>query len=210
MAVVQKKAKRRTASKALRRQQLIRATIKSVAKRGFADTTMATVAKEAGLSQGIINLHFHSKNNLLIETLRFLADEYKGGWENALARAGPSAADKLSALVDLDFSRKVCDRNKLAVWFAFWGEAKSRPVYMKLCQKRDAEYDAVLQKLCRQLVEDGPYPGVDPSNIGNTLSALTDGLWLDVLMAQDHFGRDEARKIALSYLAHVFPEHFAD
>ena len=61
--------------------QLIRATVRSIAKNGLSDTTMATVAREAGLSQGIINLHFQSKDRLLVETLRYIADEYNTSWE---------------------------------------------------------------------------------------------------------------------------------
>ena len=48
-------------------------------------TTIATVAREAGLSQGIINLHFQTKERLLTETLRYLADEYR----NACTRQRP-------------------------------------------------------------------------------------------------------------------------
>ena len=59
--------RRRTAPPAERREQLIAATIRCVANRGLADTTIATVAREAGLSQGIINLHFQSKERLLTE-----------------------------------------------------------------------------------------------------------------------------------------------
>ena len=62
--------KKRTASKEERQLQLIQATIRSVAQNGLSDTTMATVSSEAGLSQGIINLHFQSKERLLVETLR--------------------------------------------------------------------------------------------------------------------------------------------
>ena len=57
-------AKKRTASKEERQLQLIQATIRSVARNGLSDTTMATVSSEAGLSQGIINLHFQSKDRL--------------------------------------------------------------------------------------------------------------------------------------------------
>ena len=66
--------KRRTAPPEERREQLILATIRCVADQGLADTTIATVAQEAGLSQGIVNLHFRSKDGLLTETLRYLAD----------------------------------------------------------------------------------------------------------------------------------------
>jgi TetR/AcrR family transcriptional repressor of bet genes len=40
---------------------------------------MQMVTSEAGLSVGIANLHFQSKDNLLKETLRFVAEEYHGG-----------------------------------------------------------------------------------------------------------------------------------
>ena len=86
--------KKRTASKEERQLQLIQATIRSVASNGLSDTTMATVANEAGLSQGIINLHFKSKDRLLVETLRYIADEYREVWEKAVAGAGPSPVEQ--------------------------------------------------------------------------------------------------------------------
>ena len=70
-------AGRRTAAPETRRQQLIEATIRCVANRGLAETTISTVAREAGLSQGIINLHFKSKDGLLTATLRYISDEYR-------------------------------------------------------------------------------------------------------------------------------------
>ena len=72
----------RKASKEVRQLQLIEATIDSLAKRGYAETTMADVADGAGLSRGIVNFHFESKEKLLIATLQHMSDEYS----RALAR----------------------------------------------------------------------------------------------------------------------------
>ena len=58
--------KSRTEPKEKRRSQLILATIRSIARHGLSDTTVSTVSSEAGLSQGIINLHFQSKEKLLL------------------------------------------------------------------------------------------------------------------------------------------------
>ena len=77
----------RAATKALRRQQLIDSTIDSIAKRGFSGTTLADVADGAGLSRGIVNFHFKSKEMLLVETLRYLAEEYRDAWRRGLERA---------------------------------------------------------------------------------------------------------------------------
>jgi AcrR family transcriptional regulator len=51
------------------------------------------VAKTAGLSVGIVNFHFDTKEGLLVETLKSLAEEYRGNWHEALRNAGPRPAD---------------------------------------------------------------------------------------------------------------------
>jgi len=187
---------------------LIEATIRCVANQGLAETTTATVAREAGLSQGIINLHFRSKDRLLIETLRYLADEYRNACREAAEAAGDSPIEGLKAMVDLDFQRNICSRDKLAVWFAFWGERRFRPTYRRICAARDKSYEDMVRVMCAKLCEQGDYPDVDPAIVADGLSALTDGLWLDLLVRPDSMSRDLARRISMSYLADAFPRHF--
>lgn len=198
----------RTASKAERRTQLIEATIRSIASHGLSDTTTATVAGEAGLSQGLINLHFDSKDKLLLATLERVVDEYRSLWEAALAAAPEDPAERLSALVQVDFHPSVCDRDKLAVWFAFWSESKARPTYRKLCAARDRDYDRMMVRLCRELVEAGPYADVNPDLAARALAAMTEGLWLDMLVSPRNVSRREAQRVSMAYLAHIFPRHF--
>jgi TetR/AcrR family transcriptional repressor of bet genes len=201
-------SKRRALAKEQRREQLIKAAIASVAKRGLSGTTMAEVTREARLSLGIVNLHFQSKDKLLVEALRYLAEEYQSAWSRALGNAGSDPAARLAALVEVDFSRAVCDRRKIAVWFAFWGEAKSRPTYMKICAQYDIEYQATLEQVCAELIVDGGYADVAPNTVAVTLSAMTDGLWLDYLMTPDRFNAEAAKALCMRYLADVFPRHF--
>ena len=128
MAVAAMKSNR-TASKEARRQQLIEATVKCISKRGIGSTTLGDVAKEAGLSQGIVNLHFESKDNLFNETLRYLAEEYKSLFEKTLEKSGPGAADKLLALMELDLKPSVCDQKKSPSGLAFGVKSKRcRPI----------------------------------------------------------------------------------
>jgi TetR/AcrR family transcriptional repressor of bet genes len=201
--------RRRTAPPEERRVQLIQATIRSVADRGLADTTIATVAQEAGLSQGIVNLHFRSKEGLLTETLRYLADEYRSACQEAAAIGERSPVAGLTAMVELDFRRGICSRDKLAVWFAFWGERRFRPTYRRICAERDRSYDDMVRHVCARLCEEGGYGKVEPAVVADGLSALTDGLWLDLLVRPESMSRERARRIALSYLADVFPRHFS-
>jgi TetR/AcrR family transcriptional repressor of bet genes len=201
--------KKRTAPKEERQQQLIQATIRSVAGNGMSDTTMATVSREAGLSQGIINLHFQSKDRLLVETLRFLSEQYRRAWEKAISRAGDSPADRLAAMVATDFKPPVCDRNKLAVWFAFWGESKSRPTYRKICALRDMAYRQEMVQVCEELAEKGGYGDIDAGSVAAGLSAMSSGLWLDLLTNPRSMSRERARQICMSYLATTFYKHYS-
>lgn len=207
MAVAAVKS-RRTASKEARRQQLIEATIKCISKRGIGSTTLGDVAKEAGLSQGIVNLHFKSKENLFSETLRFLAEEYKSQFEKTLDKAGPGAADKLFALMEMDLRPSVCDPKKLAVWFGFWGEVKAMPTYRKMCNEYDRGYDQAIESLCKEIIADGGYKNVNAGQIAEVLSSLTNGLWLSCLISPKTWDRHVALDSVKSYLASVFPKHY--
>lgn len=198
---------RRTAPPEQRREQLIQATIRSIARHGLPDTTMATVAREAGLSQGIINLHFQSKEKLLLETLRYVVDEYRATWEKALAREFGSAAEKLAALVKVDFEPALCQRDKLAVWFAFWGEIKSQPTYRKLCAERDRDYEERIRLLCVEVKKEGGYD-VDPDAVAWGLFAMSEGLWLDILLSPRRVSREDAYRVCMVHLAGAFPRHF--
>lgn len=199
--------KGRKASKETRRLQLIEATIDSLAKRGYSDTTMADVADGAGLSRGIVNFHFESKEKLLVATLQHMSEEYAAHWRGALSKAGSDPARRLWAVVAADFDRAVCSKRKLAAWCAFWGEAKSRPTYQALCGSRDADYQATMVELCTALARDGAYP-LQPVSTALALSAMLEGLWLRLMLGGDDISREKAFDAAAEYLATVFPKHF--
>ena len=208
MATAQTTKPGRTARREARRQQLIDATMKCIGRKGLTGMTLGDVARQAGLSQGIVNLHFDNKDNLLRETLLSLANEYKAQFDKAYERAGPDAADRLRALMELDLRPSVCDRQKLAVWFAFWGEVKSRPTYRKICDEYDQYYDDVIVRLCEQIIEDGGYTRITARAAAEALTSITDGLWLSCLISGQAFDRQLAKDAIFSYLRSVFPNHF--
>ncbi len=207
MAAKASSTSRRTENRAKRRQQLIDATIRCISKHGLGGTKLSDVARSAGLSQGIVNLHFDSKDNLLAETLRYLADEYRQNFEQALERAGPDPAGRILALMETDLRPSICEPRKLAVWFAFWGEVKAVPTYRKICQQRDSAYGEALEGLCRAVIDEGGYEH-DARTVADALSALTDGQWLACLVNPRQFDRGRALEAVRSYLRAVFPRHF--
>lgn len=199
---------KRTEAREKRRQQLIDSTMKCIARKGMSSTTLGDVAREAGLSQGIVNLHFKSKDNLLTETLRYLSDEYKVQFQRAIQRAGPKPEHQLHALMKLDLRPSILDRNKLAVWFGFWSEVKSQPTYQEICEQTDDYYDDIIRALCSQIIVAGAYKGVAAGTVSTALNSMTNGMWLSYLISPKHFDRTMAMAAIDEYLHTIFPKHF--
>ncbi len=199
---------RRTLPKEVRRQQLINATIKSIGKNGLSGTTMATITREAALSMGIANLHFESKDKLLAATLQQVTSEYNTGQTDILSSSEyKSLADKLQALLDFHFSTNLVQKNKLAVWFAFWGEAKARPTYRRICSRSDVQAEGAIRQFFQAVIDEGNYKMADAGLLAIGYTALLDGLWLDLLVAPRRTNRMNAKRVAAQYLATAFPRH---
>jgi TetR/AcrR family transcriptional repressor of bet genes len=192
-----------------RRVQLIEATIETMAEVGYARTTLSAVAARAGLSHGLVNFHFETKEKLLTETMLYLAEEYRANWSAALERAGPGAANRLDAMLRADFNPAICTPARLSAWCSFWGEAQSRPLYQAHCGSNDAAYNRTMEGVCADLLVEGGYRGV-PARIARVLRVTTEGVWLDLMTMVAPYERDEALATVLTCAAAFFPRHFGD
>jgi TetR/AcrR family transcriptional repressor of bet genes len=191
-----------------RRAQLIEATIDSIARYGFARTTLADVARQAGVSQGIVSFHFHSKQELLLATLRHMVREYEAYSDAAVRRAGPSPAARLDAMVAADFDPAVASRKHVTVWYAFWGETRWRKDFLDLCTRWAASYQERTRDAVQQVIDAGAHPGLDAAAIARGLNAMIDGLWLNILLDPKSCDRKEALRTCRAFLAQSFPHEF--
>ena len=121
--------KPRTLPPKLRRKKLVDSTITSISKVGISSATLTAITKEAGLSLGLVNYRFKTKEILLAETLRFLAEDHRSIWMAKVEQPDLNPREKLLAIVDAQFDPRVYNRKKLAMWFAFFGEAEQRKSY---------------------------------------------------------------------------------
>src|ERR671932_2626082 len=79
-------------------QRIIEAMRASVGSRGAAASTFDVVAREAGVSRGLLHYYFGSKERLLAEVVREDCDQRIAALEAALTRAG-SVDEIVQALV---------------------------------------------------------------------------------------------------------------
>ncbi len=197
----------RTVQSEFRKRQLIEATIDCIDKLGLSQTTLARIAEPVGVSQGVVVFHFQTKEVLLEHTLRHLSHEYVQCWKNACDKAAPDPVSQLCALVKATFTPLICNRKKISVWYAFWGETRSRPRYMEQCGKNDLAFSSKLLSLCEAI----------GSNTRSTLSAPTaalsiegmiDGLWQNFLIRAPGFKRAQALAAVFELLEIIYPDEY--
>lgn len=202
----------RAEAKAERRQQLINATIDCIAKFGLTGTTMGKVTEIAGVSMGLANFHFESKDRLLLATMKHLAEEERATWRTQLpaldAKGSRSHRDVLQSIIEARFHPTVCNRRKLAVWYAFYGDAEGRVVYRKIMGDMDDERLEAQMAIVTAMVAEAGYAGIDPYETVMGIEAFIDGLWLNMLVYPNEFRREMCRARAMQMIAALFPQHF--
>ena len=155
-----------------------------------------------------MNYHFESKEALYDATLGFLAREHYDTWTRYYDQARPTPAHRLAAIIAADFDKEICTQKRLAVWFAFWGQAKYRPNYQKIHNRYDEERYARIQKMCIELIEDGGYTDLDPAQTARSIVALSDGAWLCLMLYPQSTSRTQYHEDGQVALAKFFPKHF--
>jgi TetR/AcrR family transcriptional repressor of bet genes len=199
---------RRTAPREVRRQQLIDATVETIAELGVSGATMAEITQRAGLSLGIVNLHFESKDNLLKSTLAFLAEELRATWSAVQLDDELGAAQKLWGVIGASFDDAVATRDKVRAWFAFFGEARYRAVYREMVGEFDTERGEVVEGLLRSLKVECAAIEFEPHALTQSLESLADGLWLGMMLYPDWMSVEAARQRLWDLLALHFPARF--
>jgi AcrR family transcriptional regulator len=140
-----------------RKQKLMEANIISIARRGLADTTIAHVSKGAGMSRGIVNFYFTSKEKMMQETLTHLAEEYTQTWKEALETKRGQSDEPLAlieSLLRVLMDDRFCSLKRMAVWTAFLGHAGTHAGYARIVRAMD-------ETLLRQLKDLWQKAGLD-------------------------------------------------
>jgi len=99
------------------RERALQAAEKIFAEHGFAGTSLAMIAQESGLSDGLILHHFQSKGNLYHQVLDGLAMRYASVLQEAqAASAGPAEALRQVLAASFNFWKQDTTYNRISLW----------------------------------------------------------------------------------------------
>lgn len=186
---------RRRESEDVRRRQLIEATIDSLAEVGFNASTLAQIARRAGVSPGLVAHYFGDKDGLLEATLRFLASRVARGTALKLT-AARTARERVLAVVEANLAPEEFDQHTGSVWLAFWGQALHSERLRRVQKVYQTRMLSNLRHGLKALV-----PRDEAGRIAIAVAAMIDGLWLrSTLSAIGETDADTARAIATAFV----------
>ena len=156
----------------VRRRAFVEAAIRSIHGRGFADLTTGDIAREAGLSQGLVHHYFGSKSALIIATMRHLLIEFGAGIGERL-RGAETPRERLSAIVDGSFCADQLRPEVISAWLTFYVQAHTEPAVRRLLHIYARRLISNLRHEYRRL------PTRESADVAaESTAAMIDGLWL--------------------------------
>ncbi|MCW3837090.1 TetR/AcrR family transcriptional regulator [Sphingomonas canadensis] len=182
-----------------RRQSLIEAAARVLADRGAAGASVRTICAEAGVSPGLLRHYFDGIDALIAETYAWAGERVSRALEEAVADAGPEPRARLTAYVTGSFRAPIADPDLLATWIAFWSLARSNPAMEAMHRQVYADYLGPLEAL---LTECGVPAGAARMQ-AVAVTALVDGMWLELCLAPGVFSPEEASATARDWIARL-------
>ena len=177
-------------------QRIVAAMRASVGSRGAAASTFDVVAREAGVSRGLLHYYFGSKERLLVEVVRDDCDQRIAALDDALARAG-SVDEIVEALVASLEAFVEGEPGSQAVLYEMLSASRhSEEIRAELAELyrrwRKLLANALREKERRQIVK----LDADPDAVASILFALGDGMGLQ-LSSDPAWASDEALELGV-------------
>jgi TetR/AcrR family transcriptional repressor of bet genes len=205
-----KPAPRARTTNSRQRQRLIEACISALHEFGPSRTTVEKVVAIAKMSPGIVRFYFDSKAAMLVASLQFLAAEFEERLLVPVARLEDRPVAALELLVDLYLDPDLASPRKVAVWYAFWGEASSRQEYYDICGQKDERFAQLVRRLIERLIAETRQSQLDADAIALGLIGVLEILWQGfAFQTEVTIDRAAAKHRCMAYLRSVFPGEFA-
>ncbi|MBV6700688.1 TetR/AcrR family transcriptional regulator [Kitasatospora aureofaciens] len=153
----------------------------AIAEHGLAKLTMAGLGKQLQMSAGHLLYYFGSKDQLLLETLRWSEDQLGARRREALADRDRDVWDRLAAYVRLYLPEGPGDPRWI-LWIEVWGRSPASAELRLGQQDIEAPWQADLVALIDEGTAAGHFTPGPAADRATQIRALLDGLAVPIAL----------------------------
>ncbi|GKQ35723.1 transcriptional regulator [Streptomyces sp. A012304] len=174
-----------------RREELLRAAIEQIEARGVTAVRIADVAATLGVSNALVLYHFATKEKLVAAAFAYAA-------EDDLARLRKLLGRRTTALRRLRSAVRWYAPSGQAkgwrLWIEGWAVSLREPALREVARDLDRQWKAALMEVIAEGVAAGEFHCPDPSGTALRLTALLDGLAVQLTSYGGAVSRARARE----------------
>lgn len=185
-------------SVAERREELLRAAVGQIEARGVAAVRIADVAAVLGVSNALVLYHFSTKEKLVAAAFAHAAEDDLTHLRKLLGRR-TSALRRLRAAVR--WYAPTGQAKGWRLWIEGWAAALREPALRDVTRDLDRQWKAAIAGVIAEGVAAGEFACADPAGAALRLTALLDGLAVQLTSYPGAVPRTRAQEWADDALA---------
>jgi len=170
----------------IRRQELIDATFRCLCELGVWDTSVRTIAAEAGLSLGMVRHYFNSKDELLAAVYQNMSERLQQQTQAILAQTPPDPMSQLVAFINAGLQPPLLDHNYVRIRFLFFELTHTNEVVRRVHEQIYSRFEKQLLKLVKAVAARHGSK-VDCVMLMRTIMAYLKGIWAEWTLSNDDF-----------------------
>jgi hypothetical protein len=167
-----------------RRVQMLQAALEVIAERGYAETRIADVAERAGVSPALVIYYWYAVGRSRIASLPTAAARL----QEFVAMACLAESDPLPS-------------SSWQLWLDVWAQAARNDAVAGVRQKSDERWRAAIAELVREGQAAGEFREIDTDGFAISLSALLDGLTVQIALDDPVVDRGRAFDLTMRFVA---------
>jgi AcrR family transcriptional regulator len=185
-----------------RREQMLRAALEVIVERGYAETRIADVAERVGISPALVIYYFKTRDQLLTEALGYSEDLWYATGTRRLESI-TTAAGQLTEMIAMTClpDTDPAARGEWLLWLDLWALSPRNAGVAAVRRKFDERWRQAIKAIVLAGQEAGEFAPADADEFAVTLSALLDGMAVQIALEDPDVPPARAHELAMRFAA---------
>jgi AcrR family transcriptional regulator len=184
-----------------RREQMLKAALEVILERGYAETRIADVAERTGTSPALVIYYFKTRDQLLTEAIRHSEDTWYAENLRRMKTISTAAGQLAEAIAMICLPENPEPRLYWLLWLDLWAFAPRNPGLAAVRQKSDERWRELIRSIVLGGQDAGEFASVDADDFTITLTALLDGLAVQIVLEDPEVAPQRAYDLAMRFTA---------
>lgn len=183
----------------LRRAQLTRAAYKVVGQKGYYDFTIRDIAREAGLSTGLVHYYFKNKEDLLLNLLKEINRNMTVILNKAIGKSD-DPYEKLNIFMHQAFNVVKDQKDYFYIVIDFWTQVNKNERMKRANTKLFKSYRDEVYKILAEGIEKGVFKKLDIDFTSAVIISIIQGMIIQYVIDTNAFDYDDYAKKVMMYI----------